>query len=362
MADSNIVKVGVNGVINMMVPLYMSRTPRELPSIMLWGPPGIGKSQGVKAMAKELDRKTGKEVRVRDVRLLLFNPVDLRGIPTSDVDKKLAIWLRPQIFDMDPSKDIINILFLDEISAAPQSVQAAAYQITLDRVVGEHKLPDNCIVIAAGNRITDKSVAYKMPKALGNRLTHLEIAPDVEDWKQWAIPHGIDQQIIGYINFKKDPALFAFNPSDDDVAFPSPRSWEMVDTYLKAINNLDNAFPLIAGSIGLAAATEFKTYTKVFKDLPSIEDIFAGKIKACDEKISRKPDVMYALSSALVVHGIKNPDSKGLQNFMNFTMTMPSEFAALTVKDIVMVESIRNTIVNTKEWVEWSKKYKDLIM
>ena len=143
---------------------------------MLWGPPGVGKSQAVRQIAKEIGDRTGKRVNVTDVRLLLFNPIDLRGIPTANADKTLAVWLKPQIFQMDASDDIVNILFLDEISAAPQSVQAAAYQITLDRVVGEHKLPDNCIVIAAGNRMTDKSVAFKMPKALANRLMHIDIA------------------------------------------------------------------------------------------------------------------------------------------------------------------------------------------
>ena len=142
---------------------------------MLWGPPGVGKSQAIRQIAREIEENTGKRVEVTDVRLLLFNPIDLRGIPTSNADKTLAVWLRPQIFQMDDSDDIINILFLDEISAAPQSVQAAAYQITLDRVVGEHRLPDNCIVIAAGNRTTDKSVAFKMPKALANRVLHIEV-------------------------------------------------------------------------------------------------------------------------------------------------------------------------------------------
>ena len=127
---------------------------------MLWGPPGVGKSQGVRQIASEIREKTGKKVEVTDVRLLLFNPVDLRGIPTANEDKTLAVWLKPKIFQMDPSEDVINFLFLDEISAAPQSVQAAAYQITLDRTVGEHKLPENCVVIAAGNRVTDRSVAY----------------------------------------------------------------------------------------------------------------------------------------------------------------------------------------------------------
>ena len=128
--------------------LIKSKTPfKTFPSVMLWGPPGVGKSQGVRQTASKITEETGKRVVITDVRLLLFNPVDLRGIPTANEDRTLAVWLKPKIFQMDESEDVVNILFLDEISAAPQSVQAAAYQITLDRTVGEHSLPENCIVI-----------------------------------------------------------------------------------------------------------------------------------------------------------------------------------------------------------------------
>ena len=98
---------------------------------MLWGPPGIGKSQGVREIADNIKAKTGKKVHITDVRLLLFNPVDLRGIPTANADKTLAVWLRPQIFQMDAGDDTINILLLDEISAAPQSVQALRTRLLL---------------------------------------------------------------------------------------------------------------------------------------------------------------------------------------------------------------------------------------
>ena len=179
-------------------------SPKILPSVMMWGPPGVGKSQAVRAIAKDIEKKTGKTVKITDVRLLLFNPIDLRGIPTANADKTLAIWLKPQIFQMSDSDDIINILFLDEISAAPQSVQAAAYQITLDRVVGEHKLPDNCIVIAAGNRVTDKSVSFKMPKALANRLLHIEVEGSFDSWKNWAERSGINKKVLGFLSFRTD--------------------------------------------------------------------------------------------------------------------------------------------------------------
>lgn len=355
-SEMNVMSMAINEMADLMTPLYAASKPNEVPSLMLWGPPGIGKSQIFRTIAKNLGKQTGKTVNITDVRLLLFNPVDLRGIPTADAKKELAIWLKPQIFQMDPSNEIINILILDEISAAPLSVQAAAYQITLDRIIGEHKLPENCIVVAAGNRVTDKSVSYKMPKALANRMTHIEMKCDVDDWKKWAIPFGIDSKIIGYINFKNS-ALFQFDPSNDDVAYPTPRSWEMVDKYLKRLKGVDEAFPLIAGSIGLGAATEFKAYTQVFHKLPNIKDIYNG----VETKVPSEPDVLYALSAALVSNVMK-ADKTQLQNLLKYTLNMPAEFATLTIKDIVVIEEVRGKILMLKEWIDWSKKYKNFIM
>ena len=206
---NNIPTMSVGRAVGALAELYSATITahlplHSLPSVMLWGPPGIGKSQAVRQLAEEIGRRTGKRTAVTDVRLLLFNPIDLRGIPTANADKTLAVWLKPQIFQMDPSPSLVNFLFLDEISAAPPSVQAAAYQITLDRTVGEHRLPDNCIVIAAGNRVTDKSVAYKMPKALANRLCHIEVAGNRDSWMRWAVENGIHEMVMGFLSFRAD--------------------------------------------------------------------------------------------------------------------------------------------------------------
>ncbi len=91
----------------------------QIPSLMLWGAPGVGKSQSVHGAAKKIEKATGKKTMVTDVRLMLFNPVDLRGIPVADSNRELAVWLRPRIFEMDRSENVINILFLDELTAAP---------------------------------------------------------------------------------------------------------------------------------------------------------------------------------------------------------------------------------------------------
>ena len=87
---------------------------RELPSVMLWGPPGVGKSQAVRQIGSEIAGRTGRKVQITDVRLLLFNPIDLRGIPTANADKTLAVWLKPQIFQMDDSPEVVNMVCLTD--------------------------------------------------------------------------------------------------------------------------------------------------------------------------------------------------------------------------------------------------------
>ncbi|MBQ7244709.1 MAG: AAA family ATPase, partial [Bacilli bacterium] len=217
---------------------------QKMPSVMLWGPPGVGKSQGIRQVASRVEKATGKKVIVTDVRLVLFNPVDLRGIPTFDETRSFAVWLKPKILDMDESDDVINFLFLDEISAAPPSVQAAAYQIALDRRIGEHQLPANCAVLAAGNRMSDKSVSFKMPRALANRMMHFEILPDLRSWTDWANRSGVDQRVIGFLSFRKD--WFIEKGDSNAVAFPTPRTWEMVSDVLRFCEpDIKKAKPMI---------------------------------------------------------------------------------------------------------------------
>lgn len=324
---------------------------RMMPSVMLWGPPGVGKSEGIRELAKNIEKKTGKTVYVTDVRLILYNPVDLRGIPTANDDKTLAVWLKPKIFQMDESKDVINILFLDEISAAPQSVQAAAYQITLDRVVGEHKLPENCIVIAAGNRVTDKSVAYKMPRALANRLLHFEIQSDYESWKAWTIKNGIHEKVLGFLSFRQDQILNTCL-HNDELAFATPRTWEMVSNILNNVNeDVEAVFSLIAGLVGIGAAGEFLTWCEVYKDLPDVEKIFKGK----KEPVPESPDVLYALVSAMTVYASKHKeDLEAIEYSIHYGKKLPVDFSVVLLRNYLYIEEdYKKKLLKIPEFSKW---------
>lgn len=337
---ANIPTMNVNRVIETLSNAYstilQARQPLQLlPSVMLWGPPGVGKSQAIRQLAKELEARTGKKAVVTDVRLLLFNPIDLRGIPTANADKTLAVWLKPQIFQMDPDDGIVNILFLDEISAAPQSVQAAAYQITLDRAVGEHKLPDNCIVIAAGNRTTDKSVAFKMPKALANRLMHLEVAGSFHAWKQWAIQAGIHPKVVGFLSFRQN-YLMKFDGATEELAFATPRSWEMVSNILNYVSSdLAQVHDMISGLVGIGIAVEFRNWESIYKDLPKLEDIFDGKMPP----VPKSTDALYALASAMTAYAKDHKQELGrITNSILYAEKFPPDFSAMLLKDYLYIE------------------------
>ncbi|MGN0907646.1 MAG: ATP-binding protein [Bullifex sp.] len=298
---------------------------KEFPSVMLWGPPGVGKSQGVREVARYIEKNTGRRAVITDVRLLLFNPVDLRGVPTANSDRTLAVWLKPQIFQMDSSEDIVNILFLDEISAAPQSVQAAAYQITLDRKVGEHTLPDNCIIMAAGNRVTDRSVSVKMPKALANRLMHVEIKGSVNSWLAWAERSDVDVRVIEYIKKHKDH-LFMFNAESDSLAFATPRSWEMVSSVLKNTGmDMEDAYPFIAGLVGPYVASELITGTEVSETI-SIENIFNGT----ETKVPQASDMVYHLINQMTEYARDNITNRAaIACSVHYALRLPRDQASL---------------------------------
>ncbi|MGG1596448.1 hypothetical protein [Paenibacillus naphthalenovorans] len=353
----SIPKVNVQQLLKQILPLYHSffvRKISHLPPVMLWGPPGVGKSDTFNTAVHQLSEQIGDRVGLIDLRLLLFNPVDLRGIPVPDPERQYAKWLQLDLLPREDRDGRYGILLLDEITAAAPSVQAAAYQLTLNRKLGEYTLPDGWAVAAAGNRLQDKAVVYKMPSPLANRMVHFEVVPDLDSWKEWAIPFGVSELIIAFLNYRGG-FLFQFDPAGDTIAFPSPRSWSFADTFLKLhANAVQDAYPLIASAIGEAAAAELRAFAKVREKMPDIEAILQGK----EVTIPREPDVLYALCTALAYRVSTPQATEGeLLNLFHFFKKLRSmnlrEFEVLTVMDILKFPGMKSRVGMLKEGTEW---------
>ena len=307
----------------------------------IWGAPGIGKSSIVKQIAKQ------RGIGFIDLRLALMDPTDLKGIPFYDDAKHQALWAPPAFLPSDGE----GILFLDELNSAAPSVQASAYQLILDRQVGEYILPDGWSIIAAGNRESDRGVTYKMPSPLANRFVHFELEVSVEDWKVWAYENQVCESIIGYISYKEEH-LFSFDAKSDVKSFATPRSWEYVDKILKADLDKELLLESVSGAIGSEAAVGFLSFFKVMHKLPDLKKI----LESGEGEYSDEVDVLYALSSALVSSVLKDNDR--LDNVLRYTLELKSEFAVLIVKDL---QKNGLTMEYSRVFKEWVKKFSYLL-
>lgn len=307
----------------------------------IWGAPGVGKSSIVKQIAQD------SAIGFIDLRLALMDPTDLKGIPFYDEAQHSALWAPPAFLP----KDGEGILFLDELNSAAPSVQASAYQLILDRQVGEYRLPDGWSIIAAGNRESDRGVTYKMPSPLANRFVHFELDVSVEDWKIWAYKMQVCESIIGYISYKEEH-LFTFDATSNEKSFATPRSWEYVDKILKADIPKDVLLESISGAIGREVAVGFLSFFKVMNKLPNLKQI----VETGEGEYSDEIDVLYATSSALVSSVLK--DDSRLDNVLTYTLGLKSEFAVLIVKDL---QKNGLTMEHSKVFKEWVKKFSYLL-
>lgn len=319
MSESRTIKISEAS--RLLVTAFKKKRP-----VFLWGPPGIGKSELVQAIG---DSGELGSTLVIDMRLALFEPTDLRGYPVPDLASGVMKWLPPA--DL-PSAELAAqydtvIVFLDEMNSAAPSVQAAGYQLILNRRIGQYRLPDNVVLIAAGNRETDKGVTYRMPKPLENRFVHFELRVDFADWLQWAVNNKVDADVVGYLTFCKSD-LYNFDPASSSRGFATPRSWSFVSQLLEGSEPSDDQIDLVAGCVGEGTAVKFMAHRKVAGDLPNPEDVLDGKVKTLAVK---EVSAMYSMATSLCYElqtrneqGIASKNLEGFHksfsNFINFMM------------------------------------------
>lgn len=317
----------------------------DIPCFM-WGAPGVGKSDAVRQIAKD-----NGDLPVIDFRAILRDPVDIRGLPAIDHANKIAQWLPPSDLPNELRHGPEGILFLDELNAAPQAVQAACFGLVLDRKVGEYALPNGWRIIAAGNRASDRAAAQRMPTALANRFAHIDIEPDVDEWSKWATRCGMHPMIVAFIRFRPT-LLHKMDTAADVRSFPTPRSWTSVAKLMALSPDEDMRFHLVSGLVGQGAATEFEGFVRIYQNLPSLDAVLSAPDRAPvpDDAGSR-----YAISAGLA----RKITGKNMVNALRYLVRLPKEFEIMTMVDVI---TDNPKLTHTSTFVEWASKNKDVVL
>jgi hypothetical protein len=328
--------------------------------IFLWGPPGIGKSELVAGIADEMG---GCMI---DMRLGQQDPTDIRGIPFFNRELGVMDWAPPVEL---PSAEMaakypVVVLFLDEMNTAPPATQASGYQLILNRRVGKYKLPDNVVIVAAGNRESDKGITYRMPSPLANRFIHLEMRVDHASWEDWAVRNKIHKDVVGYIGFAKQD-LYDFDPRSSSRSFATPRSWAFVSELLTDDDIADGTLTdLISGAVGEGLAVKFMAHRKISSQLPNPIDVLKGEvselqIKEISAMYSLTVSMCYELKDALEHANGKLDKWYGMcDNFFKFMMdNFTTELVVLGARIALTTYNLPITPNKLSNFTEFHKKY-----
>lgn len=321
--------------------------------VMIWGAPGIGKSQIITEVAQE------HQAGFIDIRLSQMEPSDLRGIPFRVDD--FVEWAIPALLPSVERHGAKGILFLDEINAAPPTVSAAAYQLILDRRLGDYKVPEGWVIFAAGNRQGDRGVSYTMPAPLANRFSHYELEVNIDDWVLWAWNNRIDERLIGFLRFRPE-LLFEFDPSHNPISFPSPRTWEFAHRALQKFDQqADMLREALQACVGASAGIELSAFISSLDQLPDIDKIISGEETTVPQSI----DLQYAVASALVGRAIKASAQENKEEILNrilqYAELFPQrEMGIMLVSD--MHRAVGNDLFKVPEFSSWAKHIADVML
>ena len=332
----------------------------------LWGPPGIGKSEIVTEIANEWGNTL-----VIDLRMAQMEPTDIRGIPFFNKDLGVMDWAPPIEL---PSEELAAqydhvILFLDEMNSAMPAVQAAGYQLILNGRVGKYVLPGNVVIVAAGNRDSDKGVTYRMPMPLANRFLHLEMRADFGSWQEWAIINHIHEDVIGYLSFAKQD-LYDFDAKSSSRAFATPRTWTFVSELLEEDDcDADTLYNLVAGTVGEGLATKFMAHRKIASKMPNPSDILSGKVtelkvKEISAMYSLTISMCYELKDAVDTDKIDTAEfHKRCDNFFAYMMAnFETELVVMGARIALTTYAIPFQPTKLKNFDEFHQRYGKYIL
>lgn len=327
---------------------------RILHTCNLISSPGLGKSAILKEIAREWNLK------VIDIRLTEYDPTELNGFPfilnpndPPELVKAGHVPMNtfPTIHDPIPEGYKGWLIVLDEFPSAALAVQAAAYKLTLDRMVGSHKLHPNCLIFTAGNKATDKAIVNRMSTAQQSRMSTLMIRACLDTWLEWANRADatkwgqIDHRVRSFLRWKPE-LLHDFNPNHADLTFPCPRTWEFTSNL--ALGNkwekIDMQYlPLLAGTVGHGAARQFHAFTEIFNDLPTIENIITDPLGVT---LRDEISVHHAVAG-LVGHHLKKNNAKPLFTFLG---RLPADIQTITLRNALRRDDQLRGVPELLQW------------
>lgn len=316
--------------------------------VLLVGPPGLGKSAIVGQLVEDLS-SDDVAYEMIDIRLGQMDVPDLRGLPILNGEQ--TIETRPHWFpEPGETREIVtstgvkkavpvrHLVFLDEITSAVPVMQAAAYQIVLERQIGQWKLPKGTRILAAGNRLEDKAVVYSMSSALRSRFSILNTKLDVASWDKWAIANEIDERVLAYIRHK--PEMLADYSQIDQQSYPCPRTWAMLSDSLGAVphsteDETIDTMSILAGSmVGQGAALDFTTYIRTWQELPDVDALLSGRIRYEVSDDPNKVDigVIFALTTAVAMRAAPRYKGQYIDAIFKFANELPQHLAEFRVR------------------------------
>lgn len=314
------------------------RTIKVRRPMIVWGPPGIGKSQIIHLVCAML------KMRMIDIRAVLLDPVDLRGVP--HVKDGKTFWCPPAF--LPSAADGPCVILLDELPQATTLVQASLLQLMLDRAIGEYRLPDDVVILAAGNRQEDRAGANRLITPMRNRLVHVDLEVDYKDWQDWAATKNIAPEVRSFIKTMPDQ-LHQFDPVSKENAFPTPRTWEFVSDLLPTLKGSPCLSQVVAGCVGTGAASQFVGHMIHYAKIPDIDLIIK------DPKNAPLPDdapsVLWSLCMALVSRVARDPKNiKAISAITEYGARMNPEYTTLLMKDLGRINAATIATPAAKVW------------
>jgi hypothetical protein len=308
----------------------------------IWGRAGEGKSDTVFQTAKKL-----KFDKVADIRVAVYDPSDLKGIPVVDQEKKFVKWLRDgQLLPTDPNAKWL--IFLDEITSGSPLVMAMCYQLCLDGKLADYVLPSKCRIVWASNRKSDRGVVNQMPAPLRNRSVHINFENTINDWAEWMIKGGKRQDIIAFNRWKIN-TLHDFD--NDHTAFPTPRAWSMLSDLLDTAPTKDIETAYINGTVGKGVGSEFNGFQRVYKTLPDLDNIISNPTTA---DIPTETSTLFALTGSLA----RRADDSNFDNIVTYAQRLKKEFTVLLCMDAI---KLKPELEKTKAWVKVAVDIQEVI-